>query len=252
MIMSKTLLKKGSFEITKREVIASVSIIAIMLIAGLVISNKISEWQLDKNEIYNKAVKIETSDLFQYGMETNVGNAFVYGELKAVDTVTYPEIDGEYMYVEKIKEKYTRHTRIKTYTDSKGKTHTKTEVYYSWDYAGSENLTCKEITFCDTMFTSDKICFPSAFYIDTIKESSKIRYKYYGVNTSYTGTIFTDLRNKTISNNSPFYSGMNISATMDYITSSDDVVLVVYWVVWIGLMGLIIFLFFKAENKWLE
>ena len=29
-------------------------------------------------------------------MRTNVGNAFVYGDLKAVDTVTYPEIGGEY------------------------------------------------------------------------------------------------------------------------------------------------------------
>lgn len=41
--------------------------------------------------------------MFQYGMDTNVGNAFVYGDLKAVDTVTYPEIGGEYMYVEKLK-----------------------------------------------------------------------------------------------------------------------------------------------------
>ena len=49
--------------------------------------------------------------MFQYGMDTNVGNAFVYGDLKAVDTVTYPEISGEYMYVEKVKERYTKHTR---------------------------------------------------------------------------------------------------------------------------------------------
>lgn len=41
--------------------------------------------------------------MFQYGKDTNVGNAFVYGDLKAVDTVTYPEIGGEYMYVEKSK-----------------------------------------------------------------------------------------------------------------------------------------------------
>ena len=95
----------GDFEITAREIIASISIIAIMLLFGVLIHGKISEHQMDINEIYNKAVKIENGDLFQYGMDTNIGNAFVYGELKAVDTVTYPEIGGEYMYVEKIKER---------------------------------------------------------------------------------------------------------------------------------------------------
>ena len=95
----------GDFEITKREILVSISIIAVMILFGILISSKISEYQMDKNEIYNKAVKIESQEMFQYGMDTNVGNAFVYGDLKAVDTVTYPEIGGEYMYVEKVKER---------------------------------------------------------------------------------------------------------------------------------------------------
>lgn len=98
----------GNFEITKREIIASISIIAVMFLIGVLISSKISDWQINQNDKYNKAVKIESTDLFQYGMETNVGNAFVYGELKAVDTVTYPEIGGKYIYVKKVKEKYTQ------------------------------------------------------------------------------------------------------------------------------------------------
>lgn len=103
----------GDFEITYREILASISIIAVMLLIGFVISGKISQIQDDKNAKYNKAVKIESTDLFQYGMNTNVGNAFVYGELKAVDTVTYPEIGGEYMYVEKIEEHYNRHWHMR-------------------------------------------------------------------------------------------------------------------------------------------
>ena len=67
----------GNFEITKREILASISIVAVMLLIGVLISAKISEHQMDKNEIYNKAVKIESQELFQYGMDTNVGNAFV-------------------------------------------------------------------------------------------------------------------------------------------------------------------------------
>ena len=82
-------------EITKREILASISIITIMILFGILISTKISEYQMDKNEIYNKAVKIEDRNMFQYGMDTNIGNAFVYGTLEAVDTVTYPEMDGK-------------------------------------------------------------------------------------------------------------------------------------------------------------
>ena len=63
----------GDFEITKREILASISIIAVMILFGILISSKISECQMDKNEIYNKAVKIESQEMFQYGMDTNVG-----------------------------------------------------------------------------------------------------------------------------------------------------------------------------------
>ena len=106
----------GDFEITKREILASISIIAVMILIGVLISGKISEHQMDENEVYNKAVKIESTDLFQYGMDTNIGNAFVYGDLEAVDTVTYPEIGGEYMYVKKVKERYTEHTKQVAHT----------------------------------------------------------------------------------------------------------------------------------------
>ena len=243
---------KNKFKITKREVIVSISIIAILLIIGLVISNKIVEYQTDKNEIYNKAVKIESSEIFQYGMNTNVGNAFVYGELNAVDTVSYPEIGGSYMYVQKVEEHYNQHTKTETYTGSNGKTHIRTKVYYSWDYAGEESVKCKEIEFCDVKFDSYKIALPSTFYIDTIKKSSKVRYQYYGVSTSYKGTVFTDLRDNTISNNSSFYTNMDINNTLEYIAASQTATLIIFWVAWIISIGVIVFLFYKAENKWLE
>lgn len=135
-----------SFEITKREILASISIIAIFLLIGVLISGKISEHQIEENEKYNKAVKIENTDLFQYGMDTNIGNAFVYGDLKAVDTVTYNEIGGKYMYVKKVKEKYTMHTRRVSHGSGKHRYYT-TQTYWTWDYAGKESKKCKENKF---------------------------------------------------------------------------------------------------------
>ena len=241
------------FTITKREIIASISIIAVMLLIGVLISSKISEHQMDKNEMYNKAVKIEDGELFQYGMDANVGNAFVYGDLEAVDTVTYPEIGGEYMYVEKIKERYTMHTRQVAHTrtvNGKTKTYYTTETYWTWDYAGSEDKTCKEISFLGHTFSSNKINLPSEEYIDTIYESSHVRYKYYGVNTKYTGTIFTDLRDKTISDNTRFYKNMTIDETVERLESGGG--LIIFWIVWIILIGLCVFGFYYIDNRWLE
>lgn len=243
----------GNFEITIREIIASVSIVAVMLLFGTLIHGKISDYQMDKNEIYNKAIKIKDKDLFQYGMDTNIGNAFVYGKLKSVDTVTYPEIVGDYMYIEKIKEKYTMHTRVVTYTTGSGKTtqtHTKVETYWTWDRVGSEDKKSKEISFCDIIFDSNKINIPQKEYIDTIKESSHIRYQYYGIGTEFTGTIFTCLKDKTITDGTQFYNGLTIEETFNVLESKGGVV--VFWVLWILFTCCLIVLFFFLENKWLE
>ena len=240
----------GDFEITKREVLASISIIAVMILLGILISGKISEYQMDKNEVYNKAVKIESQEMFKHGMNTNIGNAFVYGDLKAVDTVTYPEIGGEYMYVEKVKEKYTKHTRTVTTTDSKGHSHTRTETYWTWDRVGSEDLKCKEISFCGITFVSNKIDLPDIEYIDTIKESSHIRYKYYGIKTEYKGTIFTDLREKTISDNTKFYNGLTIKETIEHLES--DIGTIGFWIFWIIVIFVVVYIFYYLDNNWLE
>lgn len=139
----------GEFEITKREILASISIIAVLLLIGFVISGKISNYILDRNEKYNKAVKIEDSGLFEYGMRTNIGDAFIYG-----------------------------------------------------------------------------------------------------VNTQYTGTIFTELRDKTISDNSPFYEDSTIDETIDYLETGFE--LWMFWVIWIIVIGLCVFGFYYIDNEWLE
>ncbi len=241
----------GDFEITKREVLASVSIIAIMLLIGSLLSAKISNWQMDRNEKYNKAVKIENNtNLFQYGMDTNVGNAFVYGELKAIDTVTYPEIGGAYMYVEKVEEHYNMHTETYTTTDSKGHTQVHTRTYWSWDYAGSEDKEGKEISFCGIKFPIKKIDYPSPDYIETIKESYYVRYKYYGTATEYKGTVFTALKDKTIADGSSFYKDSKIPEVIDRLESG--IWNVVFWIFWILLTGFAVFGFYYLDNEWLE
>lgn len=243
----------GDFEITKREILASFSIIAVMILIGLLISTKITEHELDQNEKYNKAVKIDSQEMFQYGLDTNAGNAFVYGDLEAVDTVTYPEIAGEYMYIEKVKERYTKHTRKVAHTrtvNGKSQTYYTTETYWTWDKVGSEDIKCKEISFCGITFDSSKFDIPNTDYIDTINESSHIRYQYYGTNTKFTGTIFTKLSDKTISDDTQFYNNSNIDETIKHLESGGGVIF--FWICWILLIGAAVFGFFYLDNKWLE
>ena len=242
----------GDFTITQREIIASVSIIAVMILIGVLISGKISEHQMDKNEMYNKAVKIDSTELFQYGMDTNVGNAFVYGDLEVVDPVTYPEIGGEYMSIEKVKEEYTKHTRTVTYKDSNGKTKTKKETYWTWDKVDSEELNCSKVKFLGIEFNYGQIYDPYENQIEIIYDDSDndIRYVYYGSGTKYTGTIFTELKNKTISSNTKFYNGMNIEETIEYVQAGGGEI--IFWIFWIIFIGFVVFGFFYIDNKWLE
>lgn len=240
----------GDFEITKREILASIAIIAIMLILGFSISNKIAANESDANVEYQKAIHIEDTEMFQYGMETSVGNAFVYGDLEAVNSVTFDEIGGEYIYVEKTEEHYNRHTRTVTKTDSNGKKYTDTEVYYTWDYYDSWNKSVENVKFCGVEFPINKIDIPGSHHITTIKESRKVRYVYYGIDAKHTGTIYTKLKENTISDNSRFFKDTNIDDALESCTSNVGVF--IFWFVWIILMGIVVFGFYYLKNEWLE
>ena len=236
-------------KITKREILASITIIAVMFLIGNLISGKIESSQIEKNSEYYQATKITDSEMFQYGMNTDLGNAFVYGDLRVVDSVTYPEIGGAYLCVEKVEEHYNMHTRTVTYTDSKGKTQTRTETYWSWDYAGSENVHSKKIRFCGIEMDANKIRDPPKDYIDTINESGFVRFVYYGCEADYTGTVYTNLRDGEMSDESAFYVNQTIDEAVDYLTHTFTWV---FWIIWIQITGGVVFGFYYFDNTWLE
>ena len=237
--------------ITKREILVSIIIISIMLIIGFMIHGNINDAIMLKQQEYNTALQIENdSDLFEYGMRTNVGNAFVYGDLKAIDTVTYPEIGGEYSYVEKIKERYTRHTKtVNVYDDEGNVVGTREEEYWTWDRIDSWSKHSEKISFLDVEFDYGMIKFPYSSYIDTQHESSKIRYKYYGSPTECTGTIYTVLGNDTI-NETKFYNNYTIEEAIEFLESGGELFL--FWFLWVMLTCSCVYGFYYLDNWWLE
>lgn len=240
-------------DVTKREVIFSIAIVCVMLLIGFLISGKISDSLMNKCQEYNTALKVDSdADLFQYGMRTNVGNAFVYGELEAVDTVSCYELGGEYSYVKKVEERYTKHYRTVTKTktvNGKTETYTEREEYWTWDEIDSWSKHSNKITFVGVEFDYGMIDFPSADHIDTIKESSKIRYVYYGAPAKCAGTLYAKLGNNTFSD-SHFYRGMTIDETIDYLESNAG--LIVFWIFWVILTIGAVIGFYYINNTWLE
>lgn len=241
-------------EITKREVLFSAIIVSILLMFGFIIHGKISDKLIEKYQKYDSAVQIDNdAELFRYGMETDIGFAFVYGDLKAVDTVTYDEIGGQYSYIKKVTERYTEHTRKakKTRTNSEGETetYTETETYWTWDIIDEESKHCNKITFLNSEFDYGVIDLPQCHYIKTIQESYYIRYVYYGIGIKFKGTLSTDFKNGTIKN-AYFYNNMTIDETIDFLESSWQ--LIVFWVIWIIFIFGCVFGFYYFENRWLD
>lgn len=234
-------------DITKIEIIFSVIIFSVMIILGLFISNKIEDSLIQQKEIYNKAIKIDSKELFLYGMKTNVGNALIYGDLVTVDAVADKYISGKYMSIKKVTEEYVRHTR----TVSNGKT-TRTEVYYEWEEKDTKYNTSKYVKFLDVEFPISKINIPEYHYKKTVNKNVKLRYKYYVVDSNYTGTLFTNLSDNTISDNSLFLKNRNIESSINYLESGHDLALVIFWVCWIGITVALVVLFCLLKNKWLN
>lgn len=243
----------GDFTITKREVIFSIVILAVMLTLGLMIHGSIDNAMMAKHQEYNMALRIDNNaDMFTYGMSTNVGNAYVYGVMDTVDPVSFEEIEGEYSSITKVKEKYTMHTRTVTKTrtvNGKTQTYTTTETYWTWDRVGSWSDHSAKITFLGVEFDYGIFSMPSEYHLDTIKESSHIRYKYYGAPTTAEGTLYADLRDNTI-NNTRMYYHTSIEEAHALMTSKAG--LVIFWIVWVILSGGAVFCFVYIDNHWLE
>lgn len=253
--MSEFKIYLDGFTIKAREILVSVGIIAVMIALGLAIHRSISIGVQRDIERYTTAVQISDPKQFRYGMDTDFGNALVYGTFEAIDPVSYPEIEGKYIYIRKTKERYTRHTRTVTERDSQGRTHTRTEVYYTWDYAGSEARTCTEVNFLSEVFGVEKFQYPlRAIYLNRGRylTDGNVRWYYDGVPATFDATIHTELRSGTISDKPEMFVDRKPDEVVSYKLKHQNVPLVIFWVLWILAMGGCVFMFLYAENRWLD
>ena len=224
----------NGIEIKARELIFCITILAVMIFFFFLINGAMEQSKIDKDDQYLSALKVTDKEMFEYGINTNVGDAFAYSTLEAVDTVTYPEIGDKYMYIEKVEQHYTMHTR--TVCSGSGKNRTcRTETYWTWDTVSRESKHSKKIKFYDHVFPYNKIDMPESRYLKT----------------KYKGTIFTSFKNNTIEDNSKFYKNKKINDAVESLTS-EDTSLVVFRIIWTILTIGSVIGFIAADNKWLD
>ena len=206
---------------------------------------------LRKYQIYDNAIKIETEQLFRQELNNDSGYVFAYGELKAIDTVSFSGIEGEYSYIQKKQQKYRKHNRLVTETyhhNGRTKTRTRNKDYWTWDTIKKETKISKRISFLGVEFEYSKVPFPASHKILTTKTGKHSRNIYYGVDSSFKGTIFTVLKNNTISETS-FYPNQTIEETINELKSEKTVL--IFRIIWIlaTLIVSVIFYKYKINNQ---
>ena len=200
---------------------------------GLSISSRIEEKQEMKKEQYENAARIETTEEFAKAIKDGIGYAFIYGELAAVDPITYPEIEGEYLEIKKEKERYVKHVDTIIDKDSDGNvTGCHTETTYSWETENVERKKCKKATLLGVTIQTSSIELTQKSYITTIDESRNLRYRYYGIENRLKGTLYTKLANNSLEE-AKFYENKDIGQTVECL--EDGTAVIIFWILWIVL-----------------
>jgi hypothetical protein len=206
----------------------------IMVSLGLFIASKITHSERISNDKYNNAVKIRNTELLQYYLKTGVGNAFIYGELKAIDAVSNPDIDGKYLMIKIEEENYTMHTGYHHHTVGKI-SYTTPYTYHTWDYDSSMVDKAKDVMFCGVKFKTEKFSLPDCHLVKTVYKSDVVRYKYYVYPEVTKGTIFSYITKGDIKgSNHHFYQNKDAFKTCKSLLVHH--MEIVFWIVWVVLM----------------
>lgn len=242
-------------KITKREILASVTIFAIMVGIGIWLSAPILSKATERYLAVASSVVVNTDEEFDYISRTNAGNFIANGTLSAIDTVRLEELPGVYSSVKKVKEEYRLHTEVYTTTDSKGHTTTHTRTYHSWDEVKHWNYKAERAMFRGKEFKIDEVYRVKTQKDTIIKVKTKMfendtRYVYYTAPVSFDGVMLGVATDKKYEN--PRF--INDLTAERYIKNKEKNLngsTVLFWVLWILLTAGMIIGFYAFENKWL-
>lgn len=266
-------------EITKREILVSIIMVCLMLLLGFFIDAKIVEGQILSKEKYTKALKIDNNnDMFKYAIDTNIGNIIVYGNFNVDKGITTEWLKNDYMYIERVTEEYSKHTRTECTGSGEDRT-CKTETYYTWDVIGSQSRSVDEIEFSGVIFNFGEFTNYPKYRLglnnETVidKKQSYIkdnciyekktsffgssegdkRYFYKIINKNFSGTVFgTAKDNKFIDKNRLVINHSNIEQFIE----SGDIGFILgrigFWLIYLTICGYGVYCYLEYDNDYLE
>ncbi|MEK4025419.1 hypothetical protein [Sporosarcina sp. FSL W7-1283] len=241
-------------EITKREILVSIIIILIMMGLGFFLSTSIHNKVSVSNEKYFKALKIDNlPELFNYAINTEVGHVLSYGKFKANEPVSDTMIKGKYFSIKRIEEHYVMKTRVVTYTDSNGKSQTKTETYWEWDEWKRDYFHTKTFNYLGRDFKIGKVKIDNYIYGDTVKKStfSNIRWVFYVIPKEFEAALYSNTSEGTINQNE-LYENQTIERVIERKESGADRAVILFWIGWAVLIVGAVVIFVMLDNKFIN
>lgn len=258
--MNKTLFYIGDAEVTLREIAVSVIILFIMMSLGWIITNAIRQSGRDEHTRLDVALKITDKDIYNHAVNTKLGDIIAYSTLSAKTPITNDRIPGQYSYIKEVEEHYVKKTRVVTYScncNSKGhcSTCTRTETYWTWDEVNTKINKSNTILFFDNEYSFDLFYNYPENYIDTIKTSSKVRFKYYGVPSSFQTSIIANTSTGSIQafdgGGIRLYPNNTPEETVDIASAGTGIFIAIFWAIWLVLTGASLYGYVYLENEYL-
>lgn len=266
----------SGIEITTREILFCVAVGLFWFSLIYMGFGLAEESALEAQRVYSTAIVIENQEDFKYYLETEIGNAFAPVSVGTVDPQSFPELLLTYSQVTRKEEHYTRHTRKVTYTDSNGKTKTRTETYWSWDTYRKETLMASQAEVNGLKLAMDRIegfpvlnltLTPETLDKEHYQKTERVFgnddrhwYKSKSKRVSYTysplsleGCAFLSLTNKTIS--SPKIQvrhDFTPSSLQTYMLENSEPPGTLHWVLVTIIYLIFVIAFVAAENRWLH
>lgn len=149
-------------DISKKEWILGIAVLFLTVALAMWLRQPIENGMIGRIKRYEQSLKIENdSSMFIYARETNVGDVLAYGEFVSLQPQRVPELIIKYSVIEKRMEEYNMHTRQVCTTDGDGHTTCHTEIYYEWDYEGSQWYTTRNYQFLTHIFLDKEIGLPA-------------------------------------------------------------------------------------------
>jgi hypothetical protein len=199
---------------------------------GFLISMKITGSQMKKNKEYDKAVKITSKEMLQEAINNKVENAFIYGDLKAIDTLTCEPLQGEFLFIKLTEQEYVEKIYTKTVNG-------KTKRRGKWKVLNTESDHSDKIMLLGVEFNTSNFRLPVGSGELIHSEGNRqqgYKIEYHGCKANCTGTIYVNLQDNASTGDVSFFYNQTIDQTIKYLES--DVMVKVFWVFW-GILTLI-------------